>query len=113
MWIKSAIRRLAKILPQSTDINSYLANGPALPEPEASSVLPDAIGEEGVEHAAFELKTRALLALNESPNDLDALAGTWAGIKTEYQKIAVDVPLEVEDVYQMRAEALKPENQKQ
>jgi phage RecT family recombinase len=113
MWIKSAIRRLSKILPQSTDINSYLANGPALPEPEASSVLPDAIGDEGLETVAFELKTRALLALNEAPNDLDTLAGTWTGIKEEYKKIAVEVPLEVEDVYQMRHEALKPENQKQ
>ena len=112
MWIKSAIRRLAKILPQSTDINSYLANGPQLPEPKASSVLPDDIGEEGMQSAEFELRTRATLALRDS-GDAETLEGNWTGIKDEYAKISVDVPLEIEDVYQMRKEAFKPENQPQ
>lgn len=113
MWIKSAIRRLAKILPQSTDINSYLVNGPELPAAEAGSVLPDAIGEEGLQSTEFELRSRAMLALNEAPNDIDTLIGTWNGIKEEYAKIDIEVPLEVEDIYQMKSEALKEENRKQ
>jgi recombination protein RecT len=113
MWIKSAIRRLAKILPQSTDLNSYLANGPELPAAEAGSVLPDEVGEAGMQSVEFELRTRAMLALREGGADPDTLQGVWDGVRSEYQKIGVDVPVEVEDVYIMSKEALAPENQKQ
>lgn len=113
MWIKSAIRRLAKILPQSTDLNSYLANGPELPAADANSVLPDATGEEGLNSVEYELRTRAMLALREGASDPETLAGVWDGVKAEYLKIGVEVPLEVEDVYQTGREALAPENQKQ
>lgn len=113
MWVKSAIRRISKILPKSSDINNYLNNGPPLPATDAESVLPDATGEEGLQSAEYELRTRALLALNESPNEPDTLAGIWTGIKGEYDKLGVEIPLEVEDTFQMKSEALKPENQKQ
>jgi recombination protein RecT len=107
MWIKSAIRRLSKILPQSTDINAYLNNGPPLPTQDVDSVLPDATGEDGLQSVEYELRTRALLTLRDESPDLQCLEGTWAGIRSEYQRISVDVPLEVEDVYVMRAEAFK------
>jgi phage RecT family recombinase len=107
MWIKSAIRRLSKILPQSTDINNYLVNGPALPASDVETALPDGTGTDALQSAEFELRTRALLVLKDESNDLDTLAGNWEGIRSEYQKINVDVPLEIEDVYLMRAEAFK------
>ena len=112
MWVKTAIRRLSKILPQSSDINTYLTNGPALPAADAESVLPDSIGEDGLQSVEYELRTRAILALRES-GDSDMLEGNWVGIRDEYKKIGVDMPLEVEDVYQLRAEFFKPENQAQ
>lgn len=108
MWVKSAIRKLAKILPQSTDINAYISNGPAIPATDADLILPDGAGTpEAAEGAAYELKTRAILALNEQSNDLDTLTGNWTGIQSEYEKIGIDVPVDVEDVYQMRKEAFQ------
>lgn len=110
MWVKSAIRRLSKILPQSSDINQYLAAGPALPATDVDMVLPDATGEEGAQSVEYELRTRAMLALREGAADPDTLQGVWNGVQAEYEKIGVDVPLEVEDVYQVQRESLAPEN---
>jgi recombination protein RecT len=107
MWVKSAIRRLSKILPQSSDINAYLNSGPPLPAADADSVLPDATGEEGLQSAEFELRTRAIAALRDETSDAETLEGYWTGILAEYKKMHFDVPLEVEDVYQVRKEALK------
>jgi recombination protein RecT len=112
MWVKSAIRRLSKILPQSSDIDRYLASGPALPASDIGSVLPDATGEDGLQSVDFELRTRALLELNES-GDPEMLIGTWNGIKAAYDKVQMDVPQEVQDVYRAREESFKPENQRQ
>jgi recombination protein RecT len=113
MWVKSAIRRLSKILPKSSDINNYLNNGPPLPATDAESVLPDATGEEGLQSVEFELRTRAMLALREGNADPDTLQGVWQGVQDEYKKIGVEIPLEVEDIYNMSKEALAPENQPQ
>jgi recombination protein RecT len=113
MWVKSAIRRLSKILPQSSDINQYLMSGPKLPADEAGSVLPDALGEEGTQSVEFELRTRAILELRESGVDPESLAGIWTGVKSEYEKIGVEIPLELEDVYNMQKEALAEENRVQ
>lgn len=107
MWIKSAIRRLSKLLPQSSDIDAYLNQGPPLPGVSADmgTVLPDNMGEAGNQQAEFDLKSRALLALNDDSVDLETLAGHWQGIKQEYAKLDVEIPLEVEDVYQRKFEA--------
>lgn len=107
MWVKSAIRRLSKILPQSSDINAYLKSGPPLPDADVDSVLPDAVGEEGLQSMEFDIRTRAIAALRDETTDLDTLEGYWSGIMAEYKKAHIDVPLEVEDVYQVRKEALK------
>lgn len=107
MWIKSAIRRLSKILPQSTDINHYLSNGPQLPTSDVETILPEATGEAGLQAVEFDLRSRALLSLHDEASDLQTLEGFWTGIKSEYQKIAMEVPLEVEDAYQMRKEGFK------
>lgn len=107
MWIKSAIRRLSKILPQSTDLNQYLASGPPLPVDEAGSVLPDSTGTEGLESVEWDLRTRALLSLKDEAPDLATLQGVWDGVKMEYAKIQTEVPLEVEEVFQRKQEHFK------
>jgi phage RecT family recombinase len=107
MWIKSAIRRLSKIMPMSTDLNQYLNSGPALPATDTEAQLPDALGEEGLESLEFALRTRAMASLSDECPDVNTLMGTWNGIRVEYEKIGMEIPLEVEDKYQMRLEALK------
>ena len=107
MWIKTAIRRLSKILPQSTDINNYLNAGPPLPGEDVDSVLPDSTGAEGMHALEFDLRTRAMLTLREESDSLDLLNTNWAGIKTEYHKISAEIPLELEDVFNMAQERLK------
>lgn len=107
MWIKTAIRRLSKILPQSTDINAYLDAGPPLPAEDVTSVLPDGTGAEGAHALEFDVRTRAMLALREESDTLDLLNANWNGIKAEYQKISVEIPLELEDVFNMAQERLK------
>ena len=107
MWIKTAIRRLAKILPQSTDLNQYLSAGPALPDGDVDSVLPDASGEEAMQSAVFDVQTRATLALRDESETLETLAANWTAIKAELQAIGAEVPLDLEDVYHMRKETLE------
>lgn len=103
MWVKSAIRRLSKILPQSTDINSYLNEGPRLPAGEAESVLPDATGEEGTQSQEYVMRSQAMLALDES-GDRQTLEQSWSNIKEAYERADVELPLEVEDAFRMRQE---------
>jgi len=107
MWIKTAIRRLSKVLPQSTDINAYLASGPPLPTDDVDSILPDATGAEGFHSLEYKIRTSAMLALRDESESIDALNANWNGIKAEYQKLAAEIPLELEDVYNMAQERLK------
>lgn len=107
MWIKTAIRRLSKILPQSTDINAYLDSGPPLPAEDVNSVLPDMTGAAGAHALEFDVRTSAMLALREDSESLDSLNTNWIGIKAEYAKIGAEIPLELEDVYNMSLERLK------
>lgn len=107
MWIKSAIRRLSKLLPQSTDINAYLSAGPPLPTADVDSVLPAATGAEGFHSLEYEIRTRALLALRDESDSLALLNKNWIGIRAEYDKIGAEIPLELEDVFNMRSEKMK------
>lgn len=107
MWIKTAIRRLSKLLPQSTDINAYLNAGPPLPQDLVDSVLPDATGAEGFHSLEYGVRTRAILALRDESETPDLLMKNWHGIKAEYQKIGAEIPLELEDVFNMSLERLK------
>ncbi len=106
MWIKTAIRRLAKILPQSTDINQYLNSGPPLPSTDVDTILPAASGEEAAQTAEFELRTRAIAALRDESETLEQLRANWNGVKAEYDKAGIDLPLEVEDVFNVRQEQM-------
>lgn len=107
MWVKTAIRRLAKILPQSTDIDHYLQAGPPLPATDAALVLPAASGEEAMQLAEFDLRTRAMTTLRDESETLDQLCANWEGIKAEYTKLGAELPLEVEDVFKIREEQFK------
>ena len=108
---KTVIRRLAKFLPQSTDLASYLGGGteveremaPSPADKLASAQLPD---DESLERSAFNIACEARAAL-EGCETADAVTHGWKTAGAELKELDRDPPLELGAAYHDRLEALK------
>lgn len=108
---KTVIRRLAKYLPQSTDLASYLGGGteverelaPTPADKLAGAQLPD---DDSLERSAFNIACEAREAL-DGCETAEAAAHVWKTAVAELKKLGREPPIDLEAAYHDRLEALK------
>lgn len=107
---KTVLRRLAKRLPSSADLDRMLDMEPdahrALSQRPVDAYLGKQLPDDpSGQERQHQLACAARAAISDAAN-LEALGAAWQGIRTEYQHSGIPLPLDVEAAWRDRQEHL-------
>lgn len=108
---KSAIRRLAKRLPASSDLDRYLGSTPAIEHAQQAPVVPPGAqlpDPESLERTKHALTCEVLEALSDAES-VDQVNGIWQQAVAEFKRRGLELPIDIEAKRNERLEQLDPE----
>jgi phage RecT family recombinase len=107
---KSAIRRLSKRLPASSDLDRYLGSVPATEYAQQAPVLPPGAqlpDPESLERTTHQLSCAAIAAIRDSEDPAE-VQRIWQRACQAFRELDVPVPVDIEAVRNDRLEQLAP-----